>query len=163
MNSRRLTVSPSRKGIVAGQSSRLEGVEFSRSHREVNVRFGWWSQAVDATLYLRRKRWSGRRWIEDMFESSTRGQGSGCGTAGGAHPQLNRVAWQLNERSRETLRFETRAKRDLMLVLHRPIEPTAHKRTFRTAVRVVVIRSPRRRWQGRPVELSGQAPLLSLG
>jgi hypothetical protein len=30
-----------------------------------------------------------------------------------------------NERSRETLSFETRAERDLMLVLHRPIEPTA--------------------------------------
>jgi len=35
------------------------------------------------------------------------------------------VAWQLNERSRETLGFETQAERDLMLVLHRPIEPTA--------------------------------------
>jgi hypothetical protein len=33
-------------------------------------------------------------------------------------------ARQLNERSRETLGFETRAERDLMLVLHRPIEPT---------------------------------------
>jgi hypothetical protein len=32
---------------------------------------------------------------------------------------------QLNERSRETLGFETRAERDLMLVLHRPVEPTA--------------------------------------
>jgi hypothetical protein len=43
----------------------------------------------------------------------------------GAHSQLNRVAQQLNERSLETLGFETRAERDLMLVLHRPIEPTA--------------------------------------
>jgi len=34
------------------------------------------------------------------------------------------VARQLNERSRETLGFETRAERDLMLVLHRPIELT---------------------------------------
>jgi len=48
-----------------------------------------------------------------------------CGTAGGAHSQFNRVARQLNERSRETLGFEPRAERDLMLVLHRPIEPTA--------------------------------------
>src|SRR5262249_15071883 len=40
------------------------------------------------------------------------------------HSQFNRVARQLNERSRETLGFETRAQRDLMLVLHRPIEPT---------------------------------------
>ena len=71
----------------------------------------WWSQAVDATLYLRRKRWSGQRWVEDMFEDSTRPRRS-CGTAGGAHSQLNRVAWQLNERSRETLGFETRAERD---------------------------------------------------
>ena len=40
------------------------------------------------------------------------------------HSQFNRVARQLNERSRETLGFETRAARVLMLVLHRPIEPT---------------------------------------
>src|SRR5262249_11283111 len=38
------------------------------------------------------------------------------------HSQFNRVARQLK---RETLGFETRAQRDLMLVLHRPIEPTA--------------------------------------
>ena len=44
--------------------------------------------------------------------------------AGAPHSQFNRVARQLNERSRETLGFETRAERDLMLVLHRPIEPT---------------------------------------
>ena len=44
--------------------------------------------------------------------------------AGAAHSQFNRVARQRNERSRETLGFETRAERDLMLVLHRPIEPT---------------------------------------
>ena len=50
--------------------------------------------------------------------------------AGGAHSQFNRVAWQLNERSRETLGFETGAERDLMLVLHRPIEPTAQKQTL---------------------------------
>ena len=41
-----------------------------------------------------------------------------------AHSQLNGVAQQLDERSPETLGFETRAERDLMLVLHRPIEPT---------------------------------------
>ena len=62
--------------------------------------------------------------VEDMFEVSMRWPGRSCGTAGGAHSQLNRVARQLNERSREALRFETRAERDLMLVLHRPIEPT---------------------------------------
>jgi hypothetical protein len=59
----------------------------------------WWSQAVDATLYLRPKRWSGRRWVEDMFEGSTRWPRRSCGTGGGAHSQLNRVAWQLNERA----------------------------------------------------------------
>ena len=47
----------------------------------------------------------------------------------GAHFQFNRVARQRNERSRETLGFETRAERDLMLVLHRPFEPTPQKRT----------------------------------
>src|SRR5262249_18814551 len=41
------------------------------------------------------------------------------------HSQFNRVARQLNERSRETLGFETPAQRDLNLVLHRTIEPTA--------------------------------------
>src|SRR6516165_5380011 len=65
------------------------------------------------------------RWAEDMFEGSTRWPRRSCGTAGGAHSQFNRVARQRNERSRETLGFETRAERDLMLVLHRPIEPTA--------------------------------------
>ena len=63
--------------------------------------------------------------VEDMFEVSMRWPGRSCGTAGGAHSQLNGVAQQLNERSPETLGFETRAERDLMLVLHRPIEPTA--------------------------------------
>jgi len=62
--------------------------------------------------------------VEDMFEVSMRWPGRSCGTAGGTHSQLNRVARQLNERSRETLGFETRAERDLMLVLHRPIELT---------------------------------------
>jgi hypothetical protein len=41
-----------------------------------------------------------------------------------AFEQLNRVAQQLNERSPETLGFETRAERDLMLVLHRFVELT---------------------------------------
>ena len=68
------------------------------------------------------------RWVEDMFEGSTRWPRRSCGTAGGARSQFNRVARQLNERSRETLGFETRAERDLMLVLHRPIELTANSR-----------------------------------
>jgi hypothetical protein len=42
--------------------------------------------------------------------------------------KFNRVARQLNERSRETFGFETRAERGLMLVLHRPIELTAQNR-----------------------------------
>jgi hypothetical protein len=67
------------------------------------------------------------RWVEDMFEGSTRWPRRSCGTAGGARSQFNRVARQLNERSRETLGFETRAERDLMLVLHRPIELTGGK------------------------------------
>ena len=50
----------------------------------------------------------------------------------------NRVARQLNERSRETLGFETQAERDLMLVLHRPIEPTEVKRTSRYLDRMSV-------------------------
>ena len=72
--------------------------------------------------------------VEDMFEVSMRWPGRSCGTAGGAHSQFNRVARQLNERSRETLGFETRAVRDLMLVLHRPIEPTPSKRTLINSV-----------------------------
>src|SRR6516164_5998837 len=52
------------------------------------------------------------------------GQGGVVEPAGAAHSQFNRVARQLNERWRETLGFETRAERDLMKVLHRPIEPT---------------------------------------
>jgi hypothetical protein len=69
-----------------------------------------------------------RRWVKDMFEGSTRWPSRSCGTTGGAHSPFSRVARQLNERSRETLGFETRAERDLMLVLHRPIEPTARSR-----------------------------------
>ena len=41
--------------------------------------------------------------------------------------------WAVHEWSAETLGFETRAERDLMLVLHRPVEPTAPKRTFRAS------------------------------
>jgi hypothetical protein len=44
--------------------------------------------------------------------------------------KFNRVARQLNERSRETFGFETRAERGLMLVLHRPIELTAQSGHF---------------------------------
>ena len=64
------------------------------------------------------------RWVEDMFEGSTRWPRRSCETRWRCASQFNRVARQLNERSRETLGFETRAERDLMLVLHRPIEPT---------------------------------------
>ena len=41
------------------------------------------------------------------FEVSMRWPRRSCGTAGGTHSQFNRVARQLNERSRETLGFET--------------------------------------------------------
>jgi hypothetical protein len=73
--------------------------------------------------------------VEDMFEVSMRWPGRSCGTAGGTHSQLNRVGQQLNERSPETLDFETRAERDLMLVLHRPIEPTVISGHFVTSGR----------------------------
>jgi hypothetical protein len=42
-----------------------------RDVRDLAV-IGWWSQAFDATLYLRRKGWSGWRWSEDMVEASMR-------------------------------------------------------------------------------------------
>jgi hypothetical protein len=58
------------------------------------------------------------------------GQGGVVEPVDAAHSQFNRVARQLNERWRETLGFETRAERDLMKVLHRPIEPTGVKRTL---------------------------------
>src|SRR3974390_1812947 len=64
------------------------------------------------------------RWVEDMFEGSTRWPRRSCGTRWRCAFAAQPVARQLNERSRETLGFETRAERDLMLVLHRPIEPT---------------------------------------
>ena len=95
--------------------------------------FGGWSQAVDATLYLRRKRRSGwamgRRYVrgfnavakEELWNrwrccirSSTEWLGNsmnGRARLWASKPELN----------------------DLMLVLHRPIEPTAqqsgHSRT----------------------------------
>src|SRR5215471_6449984 len=85
------------------------------------------------------------RWVEDMFEGSTRWPRRSCGTAGGAHSQFNRAARQLNERSRETLGFETRAQRDLMLVLHRPIEPTVKSGHSPTFGRCPLYREPGRR------------------
>ena len=93
-------------------------------HHDRNVGFVRWSQAVDATRHADARDGVDGRWVEDMFEGSTRWPRRSCGTAGGARSQFNRVARQLNERSRETLGFETRAERDLMLVLHRPIELT---------------------------------------
>jgi hypothetical protein len=78
-------------------------------------------------------------WTSDGSKICSRvqrgGQGGVVEPLGGAHSQFNRVARQLNERSRETSGFETRAERDLMLVLRRPIEPTA--------IRRYCIRSPR--------------------
>jgi hypothetical protein len=70
--------------------------------------------------------------VEDVFEVSMRWPGRSCGTASGAHSQLNREAQQLNERSSETLGFETQAERDLMRVLHRPIELTGEADIGRT-------------------------------
>jgi hypothetical protein len=64
------------------------------------------------------------RWVEDMFEVSTRWPRRVVEPLAVRIRSSNRAARQLNERSRETLGFETQAKRDLMLVLHRPIEPT---------------------------------------
>jgi hypothetical protein len=77
----------------------------------------------------------GRRYVR----GSTRWPRRSCETAGGAHSQFNRVARQLNERSPETLGFETRAQRDLMLVLHRPIEPTALSRRQKWIFRCLVL------------------------
>jgi hypothetical protein len=45
-----------------------------------------------------------------------------------------------NERSRETLSFETRAERDLMLVLHRPIEPTTQSGHWSRQSRLTALR-----------------------
>jgi hypothetical protein len=64
------------------------------------------------------------QWSKICSRFQCGGQGGVVEPLAGAHSQLNRVAQQLNERSPETLGFETRAERDLMLVLHRPIEPT---------------------------------------
>jgi hypothetical protein len=71
------------------------------------------------------------------------------------HPEFNRVARQLDERSPETLGFETRTERVLMLALHPPIEPTiisGHSRRFArcpqtlaTSSQTCSIRSSRRR------------------
>jgi uncharacterized protein len=100
---------PNKLGVQSetGRSALGGGLKWSTQHVMSDARDG-----VDG------------RWVEDMFEGSTRWPRRSCGTAGGARSQFNRVARQLNERSRETLGFEIRAERDLMLVLHRPIELT---------------------------------------
>src|ERR1035437_6299028 len=99
----------------------------------------WWSQPIDATLYLRGKRWSvtmeqrfRRRFtlatnIDVYFcdPQSPWQRGSNENTNGllrqyfpkgtdlSVHSQahLNKVARQLNERPRKTLKFETPAER----------------------------------------------------
>jgi hypothetical protein len=47
-----------------------------------DVRFGWPVQPVDATLQLRGKRWSVRRWIKDLVEVSPRQTRRSYGIAG---------------------------------------------------------------------------------
>jgi hypothetical protein len=101
------------------------------------------------------------RWVEDIFEGSTRWPRRSCGTAGAAHSQFNRVARQLNERSRETLGFETRAERDLMLVLHRPIEPTVISGHFAKSRRCPLYPKSGHRWvsSARPLNARLGSPM----
>jgi hypothetical protein len=56
------------KQAVAG----VEPIETNPAFYRQLYLFEWWSQAFDATLYLRRKGWSGWRWSEDMVEASMR-------------------------------------------------------------------------------------------
>src|SRR6516164_4655192 len=72
--------------------------------RAMSVIVGW-SQAVDATLYLRRKGWSGRRWTEDMLEVSMRPRERSCGSAGGTESRSRRLGERLASRRR---RFTSR-------------------------------------------------------
>src|SRR6516165_9092331 len=59
-----------------------------------------WSQAVDATLYLRSKGWSGWRWTEDMLEVSMRPRERSCGTAGSTESRSRRLGEHLASRRR---------------------------------------------------------------
>src|SRR5262249_28268036 len=73
-----------------------------------------WSQGVEATLYLRRKGWSGRRWTEVMLEVSMRWRKRSCGTAGSAASRSRRLGERLASRHR---RFTFRWRRMAAFVL----------------------------------------------
>src|SRR6266478_5832012 len=53
-----------------------------RNFDPANVRFGWWSQRVDATLYPERERWSVRQCVEVIFEALRHQRKQSFGIAG---------------------------------------------------------------------------------
>src|SRR5450759_1306154 len=62
------------------------------------VRFGRWSQLIDATLYLKRKRWSVWRCGKDIVEVSLRQRRQSCGTAGSGGSRSKRLGGRLASR-----------------------------------------------------------------
>src|SRR5664280_3855804 len=62
------------------------------------VRFRRWSQLIDATLYLKRKRWSVWRCGKDIVEVSLRQRRRSYGTAGSGGSRSKRLGGRLASR-----------------------------------------------------------------
>src|SRR5664280_47452 len=65
-----------------------------------NVRYWGWSQLIDATLYLKRKRWSVWRCGKDIVEVSLRPRKRSCGIAGSGGSRSKRLGGRLASRHR---------------------------------------------------------------
>src|ERR1039458_285000 len=63
-----------------------------------NVRSSRWSQLIDATLYLKRQRWSVWRCGKDIVEVSLRQRRQSCGIAGSGGSRSKRLGGRLASR-----------------------------------------------------------------
>src|SRR6185437_4623320 len=74
---------------------------------------GWWSQRIDATLYLKGTRWSVLRWVRGLVAVLRLPRRRSCGIAGSGESRLKRLGERLISRHR---RFITRSPRTVGFV-----------------------------------------------
>src|SRR5450759_1945461 len=86
-----------------------------RGPKPTVVRYCRWSQLIDATLYLKRKRWSVWRCGKDIVEVSLRQRKRSCGTAGSGGSRSKRLGERLASRH---LPFIAKSHRTGGFVLH---------------------------------------------
>src|ERR1035437_4843807 len=79
------------------------------------VRFWRWSQLIDATLYLKRQRWSVWQCGKELVEVSLRQRRQSCGIAGSGGSRSNRLGGRLASRH---LPFIAKSHRTGGFVLH---------------------------------------------